>query len=183
MSLKSQLAAHHTHGLATSISSAECLPQPPIPISVGLSCFISPPFTCTSFLPSVLFPFHSTQMLQVRHSAHLHLFYLLHRGHLCWRGSNQVKQGCTGDRNWGSSFSASFVEMGCTGVQLAAGQLCCSSDPWRLGIDRSIYLSIYLSSIYLTHQWWELKQTLPCWCCAPRQCPSRTHRQWHRRII
>lgn len=65
-------------------------------------------------------------------------FFTYCRGSPCWRGSKQVRRGCTGDRSWGSSFSASFVERCCLGVQLAAGQLWCCSDPWRLGM----YLSI-----------------------------------------
>lgn len=39
-------------------------------------------------------------------------------GSPCWRGSKQVKQGCIGDKNWGSSFSASFVETCCIGCSL-----------------------------------------------------------------
>lgn len=52
-----------------------------MPISV-LSCSISPPFFLTSILPSVQLAHHSTQMLQVRCSAHLCLFDLMQGAHL-----------------------------------------------------------------------------------------------------
>lgn len=51
--------------------------------------FISPPFSSTSFLSSVLLTFQSTQMLQVRNSAQLPLLYLLQGAPLAEEAQNR----------------------------------------------------------------------------------------------
>lgn len=122
MTSKSQLAAHHTQGLAASRSSAGGLPQPPIPISVVLSCFIGPAFTSASFLPSVLLTFHGTQMLQVRYSAHLHLFHLVQRGQLAEEAQIRWSRDALGIGTEGAVFqhlSKKWVALGCS-LQLAS---------------------------------------------------------------
>lgn len=151
MTSEIQLIAHDIHSLPLSSSSAGVLPQWPTTVWVVLPSSLAHLFPVQAFFPQCCSHFKHTGAAGEGFSSSSSPLSAAGRSP-CWRGSKQVKEGCPGGRNWGSSFSASFVETCCIGVQLAAGQLCCFSDPWGL----EMYISI-------SHQWWECTWTPLCW--------------------
>lgn len=111
---ENQLAVHHLNHLAAFRSSA-CAS------SSSAVLLHYPPFSCTSFLPWALL-MHTDAAGEVSISSPPR--WPSAEGSACWRGLSQVKQGCTGDRNWRYGSAASFV--GCS-WQLAS---CAAAVTW-----------------------------------------------------